>query len=338
MESQTKSRHQDLHHCSNNPFHILLTTISSDVFFLIFNDLNFPDSMNLRMSCKQLYSIHMINFFDDIPKDILTDEILLSHSHIRKLKLTQNPKVSSIRHLTNLEILEINDVCIDFRGPWGGDNKWINCNISNEELLKLTNLTGLSIRDNGKITNINTLSQLTKLNASGEYALSDEGFNKLINLKYLDVEINPNIKNLNALTRLETLIVSGENGIENNSISNLTNLTTLNLSGNSSITDLNRLSKLKTLILQPMEYYTYMGGYYMGYSSMRNEGISALINLTELNLDNNEFITYINTLTNLQTLSAQSLILNCNLVAKCSLKEDGISKLTNLVNFSGFAE
>jgi hypothetical protein len=278
----------------------------------------------------------MINFFDNIPKEILTDEILLSHPHIRKLKLTQNPKVNSIQHLTNLEILEINDVCTEFTGPWGGNNKWINCNIWDEELLKLTNLTELSIQDNGKITNINTLSHLTKLNASGECALSDEGFSKLVNLKYLDVGINTNIKNLNSLTLLETLIASGENGIENNSISNLTNLITLDLSGNSSITDLNRLSKLKTLILQPMEYYTYMGGYYMGYSSLRNEGISALINLTELNLNNNEFITNINTLTNLQILSAQSLILNCHLVAKCSLKEDGISKLTNLINFSGF--
>jgi len=96
---------------------------------------------------------------------------------------------------------------------------------------------------NEKITNVNHLTKLEVLDASGFYCgISSHGISRL-SLKELYVDGNPKITDLNHMTRLEILNVSRNSSINNMSIQKL-NLMELIAANNENITNVNHMNKL----------------------------------------------------------------------------------------------
>src|SRR5205085_1961745 len=100
----------------------------------------------------------------------------------------------------------------------------IFCRIDNEGIKNLTNLIELYATNNNKITNINHMSNLQKLDAYGDCGIDDNGIKNLTNLIFLNASVNPKITNINHMRHLQTLYAFVKSGINDEGIKNLTNL------------------------------------------------------------------------------------------------------------------
>ena len=99
----------------------------------------------------------------------------------------------------------------------------------------------LTAYNNQKITDINHMNKLVKLDASGNSGLDDQGISQL-NLIELNACDNPKITDLNHMNKLVKLNANGMDcGLNDKSIGqlNLIKLTTYN---NQKITDINHMS------------------------------------------------------------------------------------------------
>lgn len=153
--------------------------------------------------------------------------------------------------------------------------------IDDKKLIMLPNITTLDLRYKDQITNIKNLFNLTALNLSNNFVISDNGIKDLVKLNYLaicDSNITDNgIKNLTGLLGLH---LGYNKYVTDNGIKNLINLTNLDLLENENISDqgIKNLTNLQRLNLYRNRMIT-------------NAGISELTNLTVLNLTLNYNIT-----------------------------------------------
>ena len=92
--------------------------------------------------------------------------------------------------------------------------------LTNHIITHYPQIRSLDVEDNPNITNINHLTQLTKLNASGFCGLDDHGINQL-NIIELDVCDNPKIININHMTQLKKLNAGGHCGLDDSGITRL---------------------------------------------------------------------------------------------------------------------
>jgi Leucine-rich repeat (LRR) protein len=304
--------------------------IIDDIFRIIYNLLDYRTQCATTQVSKYYNKYHITNLFEDPPIENLNDTILLKLYHIVALNISGNKLVTNINHMFLLKKLYANDICIENMGLYGGDDIWKYCELQNDGLHKLTNLTELSLIDNGTITDINYLVNLRILNASGEQSvLKDKGIYKLTNLRELTISFNKDIKNIRHFTKLKKLYMQGTCKINNEEISHLTNLIELNANGNKNLTDINSLIKLIKLDIGNFSTYTYTNYFYAD-SQISSNGISKLTNLTDLYIDGNEYITNIDTLINLTKLSALSV---CDYGIRYSgLTQNCILNLKNLID------
>lgn len=152
----------------------------------------------------------------------------------------------------------------------------------------------------------------------------------------LDISGNKYVTNINHMTSLLTLNISchisrdmydtdvSTSNINIDGFSKLTNLTELDMSGIKKITDLNSLINLRILSAKTHMIYAGCSTYYYYDCEITNRGISSLIKLTELYIDDNITITNINSLINLRLLHAPNTKIN----------NGGVSKLTNLTELN----
>jgi hypothetical protein len=107
-----------------------------------------------------------------------------------------------------------------------------SCKLTDDILSKYIWLTKLDAYVH-KVTNVNHMTNLKILFATGGSGIDDNGI-KDLNLAVLDVWGNTQITNLNHMTNLKILSAQGYNGINNNSIKDL-NLNELYCTGNDQI-------------------------------------------------------------------------------------------------------
>ena len=90
-----------------------------------------------------------LNQMDQPCLNKLTDEILISYTHIIKLNTSSNKKITMLNHLTKLQVLYVVD----------------NSGVNDMVIIKLINITKLNANFNSKITNINHMLKLRILHA-----------------------------------------------------------------------------------------------------------------------------------------------------------------------------
>lgn len=130
-------------------------------------------------------------------------------------------------------------------------------NISYYHMDKLTdsiisqhlNIRYLCAYYNPKITNVNHLKHLIKLDAQGESCgLTDIGLKDCIELQILYTGDNPKITTVNHFKSLRVLGVSSNSGITNEGFKDCINITRLIVHENPKITNISHLIKLTDLI------------------------------------------------------------------------------------------
>jgi len=181
--------------------------------------------------------------------------------------------------------------------------------IKDGSIKDLVSLTSLNLGQNHSITDegIRYLTNLTSLDLYMNRMITDEGLTNLKNLTYLDLsqkyDYNITSKGIKSLTTLRALNLEGAPHIGYKALENLTNLTILNINdsalANYSYKDI-AIIKLTNLTYLSMKNNVSIG----------NEGVSHLVNLTELDI----------------SLSKWN--------EKSSLTDDGIRGLTNLTKLN----
>jgi F-box domain len=117
--------------------------------------------------------------------------------------------------------------------------------LSDEILKNYCFIRSLDTSDNPKITKINHMTNLKKLDASWDCGIDDQRIQNL-NLVELNASNNPKIININHLTNLKKLDASWGCGIDDQGIQNL-NLVELDACNNAKITNINHMTNLKKL-------------------------------------------------------------------------------------------
>lgn len=194
------------------------------------------------------------------------------------------------------------------------------CNIEKKYIPLLTNdilkqypdLIKLNLSNNRNVTDINHLTKLNFLDASGELCvLADKGIEKL-NLQEIDVTNNLHITKLNHMNKLKVLTACYKSALTNNGIKKL-NLRELDLTQNSTIDDINCFRRLRLLTAKGDQ------------CAINNDSIKNL-NLCALDASGNPNITNINHMKRLQILMANGLY--------CGLHNGGIIQLKLKVIFA----
>jgi len=208
-------------------------------------------------------------------------------------------------------------------------------------LMSYPHIIKLNAGGNSYITDINHMKNLRLLDISSYdedcgmggifthvCGIENTGLSRLTNLTELNMKNNRKITNINHMINLRTLDATGNCKIKNSGLSRLTNLTKLNIDGNKNITikEKNCFINLRTLSIAS---FMNLGGFFappiiFDCKSTSNK-CSKLTNLTELNINDNEMVTDINSLINLQILYAEG---------KCGISSSGFSKLTNLTKLN----
>jgi hypothetical protein len=150
-------------------------------------------------------------------------------------------------------------------------------------------ITKLNATEKPNITDVNYLTRLEVLNASGlRCGLEPIGFLKLTGLKELNIANHRNCLWINGLTNLEVLDIRRSWGLDNNSeIRKLRKLKFLNATNNYKISNVSYLTNLEVLHAR---------------GSCGIGSVESLTNLTELNMFENTKITDLNSLTKLKVL------------------------------------
>jgi len=136
-----------------------------------------------------------------------------------------------------MNVLKINKKCnrIKIKDFWNISDK-IQIKLSDEILKKYNDIEFLDAEINPKITNVNHIINLKKLDTFYECGINDNGIKNLINLEYLNANNNSKITNVNHMINLKTLHAMHNCGINDNGIKNLLNLEYLIADNNPKIT------------------------------------------------------------------------------------------------------
>lgn len=212
--------------------------------------------------------------------------------------------------------------------------------LTNDILKKYPYITKLKLRWNTSVTDINHLSKLEILDATGGWMqsiyvpdcgycldeeenlfnncggiciLSDKGIRKLTNLRNIDISCNRNITSLNHCKKLKVLTARSYSGLTNEGISKLYNLEDVDLTDNQKINRIDHLKKLRVLNIS-------------GINSVVNNNDIKNLNLYALDATNNSTIDDINHMNKLKILIANGPF--------CDLSTESINKLKLKVIFA----
>lgn len=293
-----------------------------DIMIIIFDLLDILHQLRFR-SINKLYlkKCLITNLTDCTKTKNITNKILKQYPNITKLNLSLNSKISKFPSLSELKELDISahhiipsfDIHGDelnklsnltllkidnnFKMGYMNLNPLINlrilhatgqCEIRNESISQLTNLTELYVCGNPYITNLNYLTNLQTLgigyyrtNNATDFCskIGDKGIQSLTKLRTLYAYDNVNINKISHLTKLRILDAGGKCAIDNEQISFSTNLKTLYVHNNTDIKNINSLINLRILGAG-------------GKSSIDNNSILLLTNLTELYVCGNSNIIW----------------------------------------------
>jgi hypothetical protein len=185
-----------------------------------------------------------------------------------------------------------------------------------DQILKLyPQISKLKISDKSFILHISPLSILTTLHIKGNMSkVIDSTVKFLTNLTELSITSNKKITDINCLTNLRTLYSNVGSDLTTTGILALTNLAKLHISSGK-IIDINHLINLRTLSMEDTG---------TSQCGIIDKGISALTNLTELNVNWNSRITDVRSLINLRTLHCGG--------RSCGIGNSSTRFLTNLTN------
>ena len=117
--------------------------------------------------------------------------------------------------------------------------------LTNQILFAYPFIKYLNLAYNQKVTTLNHMTKLEKLDVSDKSAINDDGI-KQLNLSELNASNNPKITTLNHMTKLQKLHADGDSGINNAGIRQL-NLLELYAYDNQKITTVNHMTKLRKL-------------------------------------------------------------------------------------------
>jgi len=197
---------------------LILMNLPIELWQLILSCSEFLTQIKLRCVCKMFHKRLEVHIFMGWRyTDLLTDDILQNYPFIKKLNASNNPHITTVNHMSRLEILYAQGNC-------GIDDKGI----------QNANLKELRADSNPRITTVNHMSRLEILNAGWNCGIDDKGIQNA-NLKELRANSNPRITTVNHMSRLEILDAQGNCGIDDIGIQNA-NLKKLYASNNPRIT------------------------------------------------------------------------------------------------------
>ena len=151
---------------------IILMNLPIEIWQLILSHSKFLIQIRLRCVCKLFHEKLEVYKFSDSK---LTDDILRNYPFIKELNANYNPRITTVNHMSRLEILYA-----------GG-----NCDIDDIGIQN-ANLKELDASDNPRITTVNHMSRLEILNAMGTCGIDDIGIQNA-NLKELRADYNQKI-------------------------------------------------------------------------------------------------------------------------------------------------
>lgn len=161
--------------------------------------------------------------------------------------------------------------------------------LADHDIAKFCNLRKLVMNDNISITNLNALTKLEILTASGTSALTNDGIKNLCNIRRLNISGNKNITVIRHMIELLYLDIS-HSYVTDNELCFLPKLKYINVTNNNSTTSLNMCPKLTNVVADRQ-------------SSLTNEGISCLTKLETLSLIDNRIIMDLTKITSLTSLN-----------------------------------
>ena len=155
--------------------------IPAEIWQLILSCSEFLTQIKLRCVCKMFHKRLEVHIFMGWRyTDLLTDDILRNYPFIKKLYAYDNPRITTVNHMSRLEILHAGCSC-------GIDDKGI----------QNANLKELHANNNPHITTVNHMSRLEILHAQGNCGIDDIGIQNA-NLKELNADYNPKITTINS--------------------------------------------------------------------------------------------------------------------------------------------
>jgi len=270
--------------------------IPIEIHQLILSPADFLSQIRIRCACRLFYAkLEVTNFYDIEQKylDRLSDDVLRAYPFVTKLNANHSSNITNLNNLPKLEILS--------------DRKY---RMRDHNICSNMNLTELDIGPNTKITDINYLTQLKKLNIGDndesfyshkKYGIEDKGIANL-NLTELNISNNRYIKNISHMTSLTKLIARGDCRIDKIPCNNLTEL---DISYNPNIMNINHLTKLEVLHADATIFSSYPCDWtrvkLRGDSRISDASISGL-NLRILYANGNRKITNVNHMNKLEKI------------------------------------
>lgn len=230
-----------------------MTYIPVEIWQDILLKIRFLDQIRLRQVCKLLYTyLEIYDFYhiNDMYLARLNDSILMNYNFIRHLYASDNPHITDINHMTKLSTLNasyksgirdahINQLnlekliancnknitnlnhmtnlkTLEIRSDYLRSNVKNHSGVNDIGISKLSNLEQLDVDYNYNITDINHMTNLTRLDARGHCGINNDSIVKF-NLKHLDVFWNKKVTDIKHMTNITRLYPTGS-GIDENDI------------------------------------------------------------------------------------------------------------------------
>lgn len=264
-----------------------LLDIPYDVLLLIFNMLNIWGQLALKQTSSHLYTPSILpitclynNGLKYNSAKLFTNQIISQFPHLIKLDLRYNKLVNKI-NLPNLKYLNIS---------WYNHPR--NSALTNDELLKLTNLISLKACNSTIVHSLSTLTNLTHL------------------------DINRAANNNTLITTHLTKLTYLSLGSQYHSISTLTNLTSLHFDRcvvqPGELNLLTNLTYLDAYCTNINDVSTLVNLEVLDTRSSDIQDISMLTNLEVLDIDDDRLAKYVDHLPKLRTLYVNDEYSNIN--------------------------
>ena len=229
---------------------------------VICNFLNAIDRILIRSVSKQFRLLKITDLYNIDKKYLakLNNLILSQYNDVIELDARYCIDAIDLNHMKKLKKLNIGHDINDIR----------KCGVDDRGIQGLVNLEELYAHNNPKITTLNHMILLKKINISGNCGVDDRGIQGLLNLEELYAWNNPKITTLNHMILLKKIDISGNCGVDDRGIQGLVNLEELYAWNNPKITTLNHMILLKKINIS-------------GNCGVDDRGIQGLLNLEELN-------------------------------------------------------
>jgi hypothetical protein len=245
-------------------------------------------------------------------KDVIT---------LLELDVSRNVKITSINHMTKLQKLKATEFydSLNF-------HRYV-CGINQEGLKDVTWLLKLNANNNPKITSINHMTKLQKLDAEGECGIDQEGLKDVTWLLELKASQNNKITAINHMTQIQKLDASYNCGIDQDGIKDVTTLVVLFAASNSKIISVNHmvnLQKLDASCYFDVTQHTFHNRHGIWRNcGITQDGVKDLTTILQLDVSNNSGIISVNHMIRVQYLIA---------IEKCGISQAGLKDVETLLS------